>query len=84
MLDKGLDLEHGPDNISAAVRRRPSSDSLSRLLAETQDLVARLVRENRSLKAQNQRLAKRADQLADSWEQIKKLTRTSPRGRNRR
>ena len=46
--------------------------------------MARLVRENRSLKAQNQRLAKRADQLADSWEQIKKLTRTSPRGRNRR
>ncbi|HEX6349589.1 MAG TPA: hypothetical protein VF160_09395 [Candidatus Dormibacteraeota bacterium] len=66
------------------MRRRPSSDSLSRLLAETQDLVAKLVRENRSLKAQNQRLAKRADRLADGWEQIKKLARTAPRGRGRR
>ena len=66
------------------MRRRPANDSLSRLLAETQDLVARLVRENRSLKAQNQRLAKRADQLAESWEQIKKLTRTASRGRTRR
>ena len=47
-------------------------------------MVAKLVRENRSLKAQNQRLAKRADQLAESWEQIKKLTRTATRGRSRR
>jgi len=66
------------------VRRRPSNDSLSRLLAETQELVAKLVQENRALKAQNQRLAKRADQLAEGWEQVKKLARSAPRGRGRR
>ena len=66
------------------MRRRPSNDSLSRLLAETQELVAKLVQENRALKAQNQRLAKRADQLAEGWEQVKKLARSAPRGRGRR
>jgi cell division protein FtsB len=47
-------------------------------------MVGRLVKENRTLRAQNQRLAREADKLADGWEQIKKLARAAPRGRGRR
>jgi len=66
------------------VRRRSRNDALSRLLAETQEMVGRLVQENRTLRAQNQRLAREADKLAHGWEQIKKLARAAPRGRGRR
>jgi len=47
-------------------------------------MIARLVQENRNLRAQNQRLARQADKLADGWDQIKKLARSAPKGRSRR
>jgi len=47
-------------------------------------MIARLVQENRTLRAQNQRLARQADKLADGWDQIKKLARSAPKGRSRR
>jgi cell division protein FtsB len=65
-------------------RSRSPKDSLSKLLAETQDLVGKLVQENRSLRAQNQRLSRQADRLAAGWDQIKKLARSAPRGKGRR
>ena len=65
-------------------RPRSPRDSVSKLLAETQDLVGKLVQENRVLRAQNQRLSKQADQLATGWDQIKKLARSAPRGKGRR
>jgi cell division protein FtsB len=64
-------------------RRRSSNDSLSRLMRETQDMVGKLVRENRLLRAQNLRLSRQADQLADGWDQIKKLARSAPRAKGR-
>jgi cell division protein FtsB len=66
------------------VKRRSRNDSLSRVLQETQEMVGRLVQENRTLRAQNQRLARQADKMADGWEQIKKLVRSAPKGRARR
>ncbi|HEY8643969.1 MAG TPA: hypothetical protein VIO84_14540 [Candidatus Dormibacteraeota bacterium] len=66
------------------MRRRSHNDSLSRLLQETQEMVGRLVQENRTLRAQNQRLSRQAEKLADGWDQIKKLARSAPKGRTRR
>jgi hypothetical protein len=64
-------------------RRRSSNDTLSKLVADTQELVGRLVQENRALRAQNLRLAREADRLAAGWDQIKKLARSAPRGKGR-
>lgn len=64
-------------------RRRSPDDTLSKLLRETQDMVGRLVQENRSLRAQNVKLARQADQLAAAWDQIKKLARSAPRVKGR-
>lgn len=64
-------------------RRRSSNDTVSKLLRETQDMVGKLVQENRSLRAQNLKLSRQADQLAAGWDQIKKLARSAPRARGR-
>jgi regulator of replication initiation timing len=64
-------------------RRRSTDDTVSKLLRETQDMVGKLVQENRSLRAQNLKLARRAEQLAAAWDQVKKLTRSAPRARGR-
>ena len=47
-------------------------------------MVGRLVQENRTLRAQNQRLSRQAEKLADGWDQIKKLARSAPKGHTRR
>ena len=56
---------------------------MSKLLADTEELVGRLVAENRSLRARNDRLEKEIARLSDGWEQIKRLARGAPRGRRR-
>lgn len=64
-------------------RARPAADGLARLLGETTDVVARLVKENRTLKAQNKRLEAELDRISKGWEDLRKLARAAPRGRRR-
>jgi cell division protein FtsB len=62
--------------------RRP--DRLSKLVADAEELVGRLVEENRALRASNAKLAREVDRLSQGWEQIKKLAREAPKARRRR
>ena len=52
-------------------------------MADTSDLVGKLVKENRALKQQNKRLAKDLDRVTRGWDEIKKLARSAPRRRSR-
>ena len=52
---------------------------MAKLLADTQDMVGKLVRENRSLKARNARLMKELERVSEGWDEIKKLARQAPR-----
>lgn len=64
-------------------RGRPQADGLSRLLSDTQDMVARLLLENRLLKAQNKRLAEELERISRGWDEVRRLARSAPRGRRR-
>lgn len=64
-------------------RRAADSDGLGRLLADTQDVVGRLLRENRLLKAQNKRLADELDRVSKGWDEVRRLARAAPRGKRR-
>jgi uncharacterized protein YlxW (UPF0749 family) len=63
--------------------RRPARDpqSMDLLLTQTSDLVAQLVREHRSLQAQNSRLTQEVDRLSRNWDDIRRLARSAPRSR---
>ena len=65
----------------AGRKREQADDGLGRLLAETQDLVSALLKENRALKAQNKRLAAELERISKGWDEVKKLARSAPRGR---
>ena len=60
-------------------RRRKTKDGVAKLLADTQEMVGKLVRENRTLKARNARLMKELDRVSEGWDEIKKLARQAPR-----
>ncbi len=60
-------------------RKTPAKSPLDVLLADTQLLVARLLRENQSLKTHNQRLAFELDRVSRGWDKIKELARQAPR-----
>lgn len=62
-------------------RRGPLSDPLQRLVTETDDLVARLIGENRALRAQNVRLTRQVEQLSQGWDTLRRLVRVAPRNR---
>lgn len=48
-------------------------------------MVARLAKENKALRTQNERLAKELDRVSAGWAEIKKLARSAPRAaRSRR
>jgi hypothetical protein len=62
------------------MQRKPAAKSpLDALLADTQSLVARLLRENQLLKTQNKRLSGELDRVSKGWDQIKALARQAPR-----
>ena len=63
---------------------RPQADGLSKLLSETQDVVARLLDENRLLKAQNKRLADELERVSKGLEAVSRLARPAPRASRRR
>ena len=54
---------------------------MARLLADTQEMIGKLVRENRTLKARNARLMKELDRVREGWDEIKTLARQAPRRR---
>lgn len=61
-------------------RQRDGKDSsLDRLVIETSDLVSRLLRENRALKARNRQLEKEVERLSQGWDNVRKLARSAPR-----
>jgi hypothetical protein len=60
-------------------RKATAKSPLDVLLADTQRLVARLLRENQVLKTQNKRLAGELQRVSKGWEQIKALARQAPR-----
>lgn len=60
-------------------RKGPAKSPLDVLLADTQQLVARLLRENRALKTRNQRLTTELDRVSRGWDKIKELARQAPR-----
>ena len=60
-------------------RKAPAKSPLDVLLADTQQLVVRLLRENRALKTRNQRLTTELDRVSRGWDKIKELARQAPR-----
>ena len=56
---------------------------MGKLLADTEELVGRLVAENRLLRARNARLEKEVARLSEGWDQIKRLVRGAPAPRRR-
>jgi hypothetical protein len=60
-------------------RKTPAKSPLDVLLADTQQLVTRLLRENRALKTHNQRLVSELDRVSRGWDKIKELARLAPR-----
>jgi hypothetical protein len=65
-------------------RSRKPTDRAGKLLAETQESIGKLLKQNRTLKQQNAKLAKELDRVSQGWEEIKKLARSAPRARRRR
>lgn len=47
-------------------------------------MVGQLLRENRTLKAENVKLSRELDRVSKGWEEIRKLVRAAPRGRRER
>jgi hypothetical protein len=64
-------------------RAKPVADGLSRLLSDTSDVVSRLLKENRTLKAQNKRLEAELDRVSRGWDDLRRLARSAPRSRRR-
>ncbi len=62
-------------------RRRPAATSLEALASETSELVGRLLRENRLLRAENDALKREVERLSSGWEEVRKLARLAPRKR---
>jgi predicted RNase H-like nuclease (RuvC/YqgF family) len=62
-------------------RRQTPVGSLEALAIETSELVGRLLRDNRVLRAENQALKREVERLSSGWEEIKKLARDAPRKR---
>ena len=60
-------------------RKATAKSPIDELLADTQRLVTRLLRENQVLKTQNKRLAGELDRVSKGWDQIKALARQAPR-----
>lgn len=58
--------------------------TLEELASETSELVGRLLREHRVLRAENESLKREVERLSSGWEEIKKLARLAPRKRRAR
>jgi cell division protein FtsB len=65
-------------------RRRSAASSLEELVSETSQLVGRLLRERRVLRAENESLKREVERLSSGWEEVRKLARLAPRRRRGR
>jgi hypothetical protein len=65
-------------------RRRAVGGTLEQLASETSDLVGRLLRENRMLRAENAALKQEVERLSHAWEEIQRLAKLAPRKRRPR
>ncbi len=65
-------------------RRQSSGGTLEDLASETSELVGRLLRENRTLRAENAALKREVERLSHAWEEIKRLAKLAPRKRRPR
>jgi cell division protein FtsB len=65
-------------------RRQRPTGTLEALAIETSELVSRLLRENRMLRAENERLQREVERLSSGWDEIRKLARLAPRKRRAR
>jgi len=65
-------------------RRRTAASGLEELARETSELVARLLREHRVLRAENESLKREVERLTSGWEEVRKLARLAPRRRRAR
>jgi cell division protein FtsB len=72
--------------IAAMIRRRARNPdgNLEQLASETSDLVGRLLREHRVLRAENEALKREVERLSSGWEELRKLARLAPRRRRPR
>ena len=72
--------------MSAMIRRRrqPAASSLEQLARETSELVARLLREHRVLRAENVSRKSEVERLSSGWEEVRMLARLAPRRRRAR
>jgi hypothetical protein len=61
--------------------RRTAVGSLEQLATETSELVGKLLRENRVLRAENTALKREVERLSLAWDEIRKLARLAPRKR---
>jgi cell division septum initiation protein DivIVA len=62
-------------------RQTNNSKSMDQLLADTSDAVGRLIRDNRDLRLENERLQREVARLSQGWADIKRLARSAPRVR---
>ena len=62
-------------------RAKPVADGISRLVSDTNDAVARLLQENRALKASNKRLESELQRVSRSLEEV--LRGVTRRGQSR-
>lgn len=66
-------------------RRVPTGkENLNDLASGTSELVGRLLRENRTLRAENAALKQEVDRLSYAWEEIRRLASLAPRKRRQR
>ena len=62
-------------------RQRAVGGTLEQLASETSELVGRLLREHRTLRAENAALKQEVERLSHAWDEVRRLTKQAPRRR---
>jgi hypothetical protein len=65
----------------ATRRAQPKDGGLGPMVDETAALVDRLLSEHRTLKAQNEKLAREVERLSRGWDEVRRLAGSVPRRR---
>jgi cell division protein FtsB len=60
-------------------RGRTSGSTLDDLANQTSQLVGKLLRETKALRAENQALQREVERLSAGWEDVRRLARLAPR-----
>ena len=73
--------------VKSPIRRRQRQSPtapLEKLAVETSELVGKLLRQNRALRAENEALRRDVERLSAGWEEIKRLAKLAPRRKSSR